>query len=128
MQVEYDPTTEEATFLILDETTETAVDMEQSVPGSSGMTADWIVERPTSGTDYTQLGNFGTAYIFAADGTTSGPAPDGSIVSPNSPDAEQDVMTNCARTETLATPSTPDSNADFEVYWENYGSVEPAGC
>lgn len=70
VDVNYDPSTAEALFLVEDETTGIGVDMQQAVPGS-GSTDEWIAERPSLGGNYQQLGNFGTEYLANAGGMTS---------------------------------------------------------
>jgi hypothetical protein len=129
----YDPTTKMGTFLLENQTTNDAVEMEQAVPGPTGSQSEWIVERSCSGgspssCDYQRLGNYGTEHVFFAGGNVT----NGNTISPitvGDSDPQQIPMTNCARTEFLAWVDYVDSTGQgFDDVWQNYGPVETAGC
>ena len=135
----YDGSTQEGSFLVLDVTTNQAVDMQQTVPGPTGSQSEWIVERSCSGSNpnscnYQKLGNFGTEHISNAGGNVTS----GDTISPfslagngavPSSDPQQIPMTNCARTQFLAWPDYPDNTGlGFDDIWQNYGPVEAENC
>lgn len=90
---------------------------------TSGNRAEWIVERHLSGGNITSLNEFGTLNVLGAGGTESNSSITSGFVA--SPSDTPLYMTDCARTQYLATPGLVDSNGNFTDTWQNYGPEEP---
>jgi hypothetical protein len=139
--VEYDPTTDSAVFFLVDYTTgEVTSPITQPVDGTSGDSAEWIVERhescSTGGTTciYSPLADFTGETISngTAEQTINGTTTGSYIKELTS--YEPVDMTDCVGSDTgtdtpiLAAPGAVDTQGDFADTWEATGPADPVNC
>jgi hypothetical protein len=127
VNVGWDPATHTASFLVTDGST--AKEITQVISGSSGSSAEWIVERPGI-CDATciirPLLNIGTMAVTdgAAEQTINGKTTGGYIGSFS--DHYSISMTNCIGDTTLASvPTGTDNLGDFTSTWKAAGPQDP---
>jgi hypothetical protein len=136
--VTWDPVNLVAAFLLVNYTTGQTVERTQSDPsGTTGSTAEWIVERHEwCGTYcvYSPLADFGSEEIEngAAEQTVKGETTGGFIGEFNSYGPLN--MTTCAGSlnstgiPALAVPGGVNNVGDFTDAWKNAGTDDPANC
>lgn len=127
-EVQWDPTSDTATFLLCNETTNDCGEATQRVNGSSGSTAEWIMERPLEcyvSCNFPSLDNYGTSTMYYAEASQTVNGTTTTNFIPGFNDYYPIEMENCAGTEALAVvDGTPSNLGIFNDYWDNYGPSE----
>jgi hypothetical protein len=133
VDVGWDPTSNEAGFILCDYNTNNCIEptVQISGAGGSGSQAEWVVERTEQSdlfsSSYPSLNDFGTESINdpTASATYGGPGPGTPLY--NLSNYQLIYMTNCADNEILAAPLAVEPSY-FNDVWNLYGPTDPAGC